>query len=52
MRVDVLCSEQTDGLYNKVGTKAAEAGWPGPLQLEVVPVYQALYAFAPRIKSV
>ena len=48
----MLCSEQTDGLYNKVGTKAAEAGWPRPLKLGGVPVYQALYAFAPRIKSV
>ena len=45
-------SEQTDGLYNKVRTEAAKAGWPGPLQLEVVPVYQAPYAFALRIKSV
>lgn len=38
MHVDILSSEQTDGLYNKVRTEAAKAGWPGPLQLEVVPV--------------
>lgn len=52
LHVDRLSSEQTDGLYNKVRTEAAKAGWPGPLQLEVVPVYRALYAFALRIKSV
>lgn len=52
LHVDRLSSEQTDGLYNKVRTEAAKAGWPGPLQLEVVPAYRGLCVFALRIKSV